>query len=192
MADQSIASTKLYLFPGRFGGPVVPATFRDPTDSSIHNVVTPAFQTGTRIMFKLAGTYTSAGWCELTYLKAGVEDTTLAVGVGSLCCPLLAATDQHTVTNDNSTGSMAVGMAAYALSAMTPGRYGFYWTGGYHPKELVSAFPTTLATVNTVTADKLVKCVALAAHVIGLGLDTLSGGAEDSAMAIGYSSVVDS
>jgi len=184
MANDALTATYLYLYPGRFGGPIVPSTHKNPTASDIHNVAVPAFQVGSRITIRLEGTSTNVGWSEFTYLKAGTPDAT-AVAAGTLCVPL-STTDLHTVSNDPATVRLNTGLAAYALSAMTEGRYGFYWTGGYQPKELVSGFPTTLLTDGTVAADKLVKVVSTGG-ICGLGLDTLSGDAADSFLAIGYS-----
>lgn len=105
--------------------------------STHHNVASAKYQPGEKIALfnQKVGTHAIEGYSIFVYLQVGTQNADELIAAKSIVvCD--SATDPHVVTNDPdscivSTGS---GLYAIAISAMTDGRYGWFWCGGVCPE----------------------------------------------------------
>lgn len=169
MADKTIDSELIYLFPNQW--PAGTKTVRSApiggfTGSTHHNVKTPVYNIGEKIEVYCNGTVGKAGYSELTYLKVGTQNADVAIAAKTLCVGD-SATTWYEVTNDPDSCVKNRGVpVAVALSAMTNGCYGWFWTGGVCPEQYVPGLGGNYPTDSTVAAGPI--CVGdLTADAIG-------------------------
>jgi hypothetical protein len=171
MANTGTIDSELLFLNDGFGCGVAPSE-SVPVDgfmgASHHNVATAAFTPGTQVRVKYKSvTGSIEGYSIFTYLCLGNQSGTLAAkGI----CNRGSATDPYTVGSTAASsvgGATGCGPVAIALSAMTTGRYGWFWTGGGCP-ETISGAPGTYTVLggNYLTDD-----------TVGAGAITASTGA---------------
>lgn len=167
MADASFVIKLLTLRPGRFGHPkLARLPYGGMVGSNHHNVATTAvYPVGTIIkLFNSDTGYVGGdtiigteGWSEFVYgqFKKDSGETLAATDV---VMPL-ATTNPFEFTGDPdvcASGAAGV-LAVIALSTMTNDYYGWFWSGGVCPTELITtgfATSATVATDDSVTAGQ--------------------------------------
>ena len=187
MADATIDSELFVLRAGRFGtsfdNSVPPGGF---TGSTHHNVATAVYNIGQTKLVYNDGTYGQPGYSEFVYLL--IELSSAPTMAAKQVCVPDSATVWYTFTNDPD-GCLVIGgdaLAVIGISAMTDGRYGWFWSGGICPEEYVTALGGDYATADSVVEGPI-TAVNLTADAIGLGN---CGG--DTEAIIGYALTADS
>jgi hypothetical protein len=166
-----------------------PPKSRDPANGGGHNVESNAYTLGvTWDIYQEGATGINRGWSRFTYLKVGTQS---AIAAKSICCLDTApgaATGVETLytVTDLAAGSPVedCGLCAVAISAMTDGYYGWFWTGGVCPESIISGMAGDYLTDGNVIVGGMDCATAAAGTVLGFGL-------ADSGAACGISFVVD-
>jgi hypothetical protein len=170
MADGTLDSELLFLIGGRFGPAdsheVPPGGF---DGASHHNVATAVYPLGHVISVKNEG-YGKGGYSEFVYLRYNANTTPPTMAAKQFAVPA-SPTVWYEFTNDpDDTYAVETGsaMAVVCLSAMTDGRYGWFWCGGACPEDYISGLADDFATEGNVAAGAVIAH-DLVADAIGLG-----------------------
>lgn len=154
MADSTIDSDNLILKDGfPEGHAIVGQTpIGGFTGSSHHNVATAAYKPGTKIRVYNEGDTGQAGWSTFVYAKLNsAADTPAAKQI----CVADDGKVSYELTNDDADDIPQTGRCAIMISAMTAGRFGWFWCGGVCPEEYVSALGGNYRTSNAVVAGPI-------------------------------------
>jgi hypothetical protein len=178
MADGTIDVLKFYLKMGRFGPPTVrPKQLLGGIAGGLHhNVATAYFKPGSVVVLTNPTEVGSPGQAEFVYLQF-VANAAVAIAVKVGLAPD-SATDRWVYTNDpdDSVGAVVPtgnGFGVFAIGTMTTTYYGWAWSGGVVPTELVAGMTGNFATDSDVSAGDPLILNNLAADALGLGpLDT--------------------
>lgn len=172
MADSTLDSELLQLkdnWPG-VADPGL-SICKNPIDSAEHNVAIPAYPVGTKAQLRADGSVGKAGTCTLIYLPVGTQNAAALIAAKTFCV-LDDAAGTLAVTNDpDSCVNIGGSPLCVALSAMTDGRYGWFWCAGVAPEQWVSGMGGNYLTDSTVVAG-LVSAGDLTADAIGLTAQT--------------------
>jgi hypothetical protein len=159
-----------------------------------HNVATAAqYEKGDKITLNFDAIVVPyigpAGSATFVYLKVGTQNPDIAIAAGSLCSQE-AAGEIYTVTNDGDTAlAVLAPFCGYALSAMTDGRYGWFWCGGTCPISLV----TDLGAADLFLTDSNVGAGSCVCNIVGATTNhpVVLGVQSATRHAIGYSNTAD-
>lgn len=157
MANTSFKIYGLNLRRYRFGHPsskVLP--YGGITGSTHHNVVSPAiYPVGTIIEVAHTGsTFGSDGWSEFVYGRYAKDDGEVLVARDVLLPEVFTELFDFTGDPDECASFAAGFYAVIALSAMTDDYYGWFWSGGVCPGDLVgSDFAGSTTVAVTSAAD---------------------------------------
>ncbi len=177
--DKTVKIKNLVLRSGRFGKPrrmVLPSG--GIIDSTHHNVATAIYPLGTVIELwnSLTGvpgstaTIGSEGWSEFVYGQFDSPGGDPTAAARQVCVPV-TLTDLFDFTNDPAS-EVAQHLAVVSISAMTTDLYGWFWSGGVCPCDIVGsglAGSTTIACVSAaIAAGSAVQAAALSADALGL------------------------
>ena len=162
MTASTIALVEVVLDRGRFG---FPTRFTEPKDGILgaehHNVATARYQSGTVLQLYNSGAATGsvAGWSEFVYGKFTVNVSQAALTT-QIVVPT-AITDLHAFTNDSDcdAATEAAGFAVVMISVLTTTYYGWFWSGGVAPIDIVdnalfAATDTMITPAGTTTAGR--------------------------------------
>lgn len=172
----------------------VPATnLSSPRDGFLgadhHNVATPQFPIGTTIQVQQKGTTGAVGPVQFTYLKVGTQNPDTAIAANSVC--VQEGTTPGVVTNDPDT-CIALGgtFAVVAISAMTNGYYGWFWSGGVAPKDTDNEILSTPLTGNLLTDGTVIAGPVCAGDLVAdaIGLTPVAAATQ---VASGYATATD-
>ena len=188
MADATIEGGALTLYDNWPGmPPVVYDTLADFKNATNHNVAAVVdFLVGDKAVIRNSGaSLGTAGPSTFTYLQAvGHDDAAVAITVKSVMIPDVTLVPFR-VTNEKDGGlSLGDGLCAVAISSMTTLYYGWFWTGGQCPSDLITGMDGTFGTDDGVVVGDFTT-VALAADAIGFTVIAAT------TSACGYSSLGD-
>ena len=186
MADSTIDSERFYLLDRWPAGRVF---YRLPTGGILgathHNVATPAYDLGDRIMVRNTTSAGVAGWSTFIYLKLEMQDTTNVLAVKEVVAQhsdaAAGGAGVFDATNEVATlNGTQKGPAAVALSAMTVDYYGWFWCGGVCPESIVAGLGGTYATTGAVAiGDMSWGNLASASATVGeIGFDVANAAGE--------------
>ena len=176
MSDSTIDSEDFYLVMGRFGPPTVrPEQLLGGILGSIHHdVATAYFEPGSVVVLPNGDTAGLKGQSEFLYVNQ-VTDATNAIAAKVGMAPD-SATDPWVYTNDPDGtvgGVSGCSLGGFAISAITTTQYGWIWTGGVVPEDLIAGMGGNFKTDNDVSAGDNLILQDLSTSAIGLGpLDT--------------------
>jgi len=171
MTAKTIASVEVYLNFGRFGSPTELAEPLDGvTGSSHHNVAGKGrYRLGTVLQLWNPGDGTGSvpGWSEFVYGQWDKNDQ--ATSAALLIAMPTAITNLYNITDDpNDCASLAAAaLAVVALSAMTDNYYGWFWSGGIAPIDLVA--DATFAATDTMVSATGAITVGEPLYALGSG-----------------------
>lgn len=183
MADNNLDTANCFLIPGRFGPPQ-PHIFGGLLGGvlgSDHNVVSATFDLGTVMSITQKGTVSGSreGMTEFVYGKyVSADPKAMVVGQTAVSVCDGGTNSLFTFTNyaDENTASLFMNHEEYApfgvicLSAMTNGRYGWFWCGGVAPEDTVTALTGgVIVSINTVVEGVFCTTDVSAAGIIGIG-----------------------
>ncbi len=155
MADSTIDSDLIILdnhWPGQAN---LQHTAVDITDAvSHHNLsATPGFRYGAKALYYNVGTAGQPGYATLTYLEFGAVGSTSAA---KDVCMNDSGTEWFSVTNDPDNPVVTpTGMCAVGLSLMTATYWGWFWTDGICPEDLVSGLAGNYRTTGALVAGTI-------------------------------------
>lgn len=186
MADATIDGGLIILY-DNWPGPIEKRVgMMDNPDGDIgQNVAVARYDIGSKIMVKNSGAANGTeGPSIFTYLQVGTQHATVAIAAKIICVPD-SATNPYVLTNDKGGDiSVADGLCAIALCAMTNAYYGWFLTGGVVPSDLISGLDGTFPTDDSVVAGDFTT-VDLTADAIGFGIIAAT------TSAVGYSVAAD-
>lgn len=189
--DLSFVIIDLVLRPGRFGPPKrLRLPYEGITGSNHHNTLTPIYPLGTVLQLWNSDTgyqdgTTSDGaanWCEFVYGRFDEGPTLVARHV---LIPKVV-NELFDFTNDKADmgSEVAQHYAVVAISTMTDDYYGWFWSGGVCPSDLVGDAFSATATVEVVSAGAAAgsSLQAAALSVDAIGFAITDGTQEDIAL----------
>ena len=171
--DSTIDSEDFYLVMGRFGPPTVrPEQLLGGILGAIHhNVATAYFEPGSVVVLPNSDSVGLAGQSEFIYVNFVQDALPNTVDVKNGVMPD-SATDPWVYTNDPD-GGIGVGtgcpFGAFGISPMTTTRYGWAWSGGVVPEDLISGMGGNFKTDADVSAGDPLIFQDLSTSAIGLG-----------------------
>lgn len=184
MADKSFIIVDLILRSGRFGRPRAMARpYGGILGTTHHNTATAIYPIGTVIELWTSSTGVPGsagttnlpeGWSEFVYgtldFVTGDSDPTPAAR--QVCVPV-GLTQLFDFTNDQAS-EVAQNYGVISISAMTNNYYGWFWSGGVCPCDLVAtdfAVSSAIACVSAaIAAGSAVQVNDLSADALGLGI----------------------
>ena len=175
--DSTIDSEDFYLVMGRFGPPTVrPEQLLGGILGAIHhNVATAYFEPGSVVVLPNGDTAGLRGQSEFVYVNFVQDATPHTIDAKDGLIPD-SATDPWVYTNDPDGGiGSATGspFGGFGISTITTTRYGWMWTGGVVPEDLIAGMGGNFATDADVAAGDPLIMQDLSTSAIGLGpLDT--------------------
>ncbi len=176
MAESTIDSDLIILDNHWPGEANLQHTAVDITDAvSAHNLsATAGFQYGAKALYYNVGTAGQPGYATLTYLKVGTISSTSAAKDVMGC---ESATLWYTITNDPDTQLVdPTGFCAVALSLMTATYWGWFWTDGICPEDLVSGLAGNYRTDGNVAAGTIDAIDVVTTDYFGFGVQAATTG----------------
>ena len=152
-----------------------------------HNTPAPrAFNPGDKACIRtVTGSLGVAGLSIFTYLQAvGHSDAAVAIAAKAVMVPDVTLYPYRLTNQPDANVSVADGLCAVALTAMDDRSYGWFWTGGICPSDLISALDGTFPTDDSLVAGDFTT-VALSADAIGFGVIAAT------TSAVGYADAAD-
>lgn len=152
MADSTLDSELFYLF-DTTAGPIDPHC-GPPQDGFLgaesHNVATAIYTLGTKVAVPNKGTGVE-GWSVFVYGECESQDATNVLAVKHLCGIDSTSPTPFLFTNEVASDLGASNQPiVIALSAMTSGRYGWFWCAGVCPEKWVSGLGGNYPTMGDV------------------------------------------
>ncbi len=188
MADTTIDGNVLTLYDNWPGRPnVAYDSLSDFFTIAEQNVSSPrTFIPGDKAVIRNSGTSLgTAGPSIFTYLQA-LNNTTDSVAIAAkvICVPDVTLFPFRVTNDPDDILSLADGLCAVGLTTMTNLYFGWFWTGGQCPSDLISGLDGTFGTDDSVVVGDFTT-VDLTANAMGFGIIAAT------TSACGYSSGAD-